>query len=397
MMATKPKKTSAQFASVLAQLGKSAAANDKAQTLVDASTAASTAAKTAMRSTPGTSEDPDVIAARESAKQANKDVRTATKEAGGIYNVATGEGYIPGTANDTSLTDEEKANRQSAYDVLLDQFSKYGLSSLVTDVKDLLLNRTPASQISLALANTDAYKKRFSANQDRIAAGLRALTPAEYVSKEDAYQTIMRQYGLPASYYSKDATGKQAGFDKLIAADIDDAELEDRVATAQKRVLNTNPEVLKALRQFYPDINNADILAYTLDPKNAIQDINRKVTAAEIGGAALQQGLQAQGGTAEALAGQGLTKAQAQAGYANVAEMLPRGSQLADIYGQGPYNQQTAEAEVFNTAGAAEATRKRKKLSELETASFSGSSGVGALGRDRANPYGTTQSGYGSY
>jgi hypothetical protein len=36
-------------------------------------------------------------------------------------------------------------------------------------------------------------------------------------------------------------------------------------------------------------------------------------------------------------------------------------------------------------------------LTALETASFSGSSGVGALGRDRANPYGATQSGYGSY
>lgn len=309
----------------------------------------------------------------------------------------TGGGTTITTGGDNGLSDVEKANRQSAYDVLLTEFSKYGLSSLVTDVKDLLINNTPAGQISLALQNTDAYKKRFSANQDRIAAGPRALTPAEYIAKEDAYQNIMRQYGLPASYYTKDSMGKQSGFDKLIANDIDDAELEDRIATAQKRVLNTNPEVLKALKQFYPDLNNADILAYTLDPKNAIQDIQRKVTAAEIGGAALQQGLQAQGGTAEALAGQGITKAQAQAGYSNVAEMLPRGSQLADIYGQGPYTQQTAEAEVFNTAGAADAARKLKKLIALETAQFSGSSGVGALGRDQANPYGATQSGYGEY
>ena len=212
----------------------------------------------------------------------------------------------------------------------------------------------------------------------------------------------MRNYGLPQSYYSEStdaATGvkRQAGFDKLIAGDVSAAELENRVATAQQRVLNSNPEVLKALKQFYPDISNADILAYTLDPKNGLDAINRKVTTAEIGGAALAQGLQANGGTAESLAGQGITKAQAQAGYANVAEMTPRGSQLADIYGQGPYNQQTAEAEVFNTAGSAEATAKRKKLTALEQASFSGSSGVGALGRDRSNPYGITQSGYGQY
>jgi len=37
---------------------------------------------------------------------------------------------------------------------------------------------------------------------------------------------------------------------------------------------------------------------------------------------------------AEALAGQGITKAQAQQGYQEVAGILPRASQLADIYGK---------------------------------------------------------------
>ena len=307
-------------------------------------------------------------------------------------------------ASDVAALDaaNKQAERVSAFNILKTEFDKYGLGSLVDNIKNLLTDGTPASEFSLKLRETPAYQQRFIANADRIKAGLSALSPAEYVAMEDQYQNIMRNYGLPSSYYGETTdptTGikRQAGFDKLIAGDVSAAELEDRVATAQKRVLNTNPEVLKALKQFYPDINNADILAYTLDPKNGLDNINRKVTAAEIGGAALQQGLQAQGGTAEALAGQGITKAQAQQGYANVAEMLPRGSQLADIYNQGPYTQQTAEAEVFNTAGAAEATRKRKKLTALETAQFSGSSGVGALGRDRANPYGATQSGYGSY
>jgi GTP cyclohydrolase III len=86
----------------------------------------------------------------------------------------------------------------------------------------------------------------------------------------------------------------------------------------------------------------------------------------------------------ESLAGLGITKAQAQQGYANVAEILPRGSQLADIYGEQPYTQQTAEAEVFNTQGSAQAAARRRKLKSLEEASFSGSSGVGALGRDKA-------------
>jgi hypothetical protein len=304
------------------------------------------------------------------------------------------------TVTDTTAADllkqQQQAERVSAFNILKEQFSQYGLGSLVDNIKNLLTDGTPASEFALKLQQTPEYQKRFAANADRIKAGLSALTPAQYIALEDQYQNVMRNYGLPTSYYSKDDIGTQQGFQKLLASDVSAAELEDRIATAQQRVLNTNPEVLKALKQFYPDLNNADILAYTLDPANALTNIKRKVSAAEIGGAALAQGLQAQGGTAESLAGQGITKAQAQQGYTEIAGMLPRASQLSDIYGQGPYNQQTAEAEVFNTAGAAEAAAKRRKLTELEKAQFGGSSGVGALGRDKA-AYGLTQGQAGLY
>jgi hypothetical protein len=73
--------------------------------------------------------------------------------------------------------------------------------------------------------------------------------------------------------------------------DVSAAELEERVLTAQKRVLDAAPEVMTALKQFYPDINNSNILAYTLDPEKGLEDIRKKVTAAEIGGAALGAGL----------------------------------------------------------------------------------------------------------
>lgn len=292
---------------------------------------------------------------------------------------------------------QDNTQRQSAYDLLFQQFKQYGLESLVAPLKDLATDAgVSPSEFTIRLRNTDQYKKRFAANQARIQKGLTALNEAEYLGLEDQYQNLMRNYGLPASYYAKGDLGRQEGFEKLIANDVSAAELEDRIATAQQRVINTNPEVLKALKQFYPDLNNADILAYTLDPEKGLADIKRKVTAAEIGGAALAQGLQTGQASAEALAGMGITKQQATAGYQDVASMLPRGSQLASIYGESPYTQQTAEAEVFGTAGATEAAKKRKKLTELEQASFGGSSGVGALGRDRA-AYQSQTYGAGSY
>jgi len=278
----------------------------------------------------------------------------------------------------------KKAAGQSAYDLLQSEFDKYGLGSLVGAVKGLIQQGASGPEMTLALRQTPDYQKRFAGNAQRIAKGLTALDEATYLQKEDAYQNLMRNYGLPESYWKKDAIGTQEGFTNLIANDVSAVELENRLQTAQTRVINSNPEIAYALKAFYPDITKGDILAYSLDPKNALDAIQRKVTAAEIGGAALSQGLTTSLGGAEGLAAYGITKAQAQQGYQTVAGILPRASELADIYGQQPYNQQTAEAEVFGTAGSAEAKKRREKLVSLEQAQFSGSSGVGALGRDKA-------------
>ena len=283
----------------------------------------------------------------------------------------------------------KKADRQSAYDLLYAQFNQYGLGGLVEDIKGLIGKEIPASQFAIELTNSPAYQQRFAANKDRIAAGLTALTPAEYIGLEDQYQTLMRNYGLPASYYTKDSTGKQAGFEKFIAGDVSATELEERIMTAQNRVINANPEVADALKQFYPDITNGDILAYTLDPTQGLEAIKRKVTAAEIGGAAMAQKLGTSASRAEELAKYGVTKETAQRGFELVAQAAPRGGQLAAIYGQDPYTQQTSETEIFNLAGSAEAAKQRKKISGLEEATFGGQSGLtqGALARDRAGAY----------
>jgi hypothetical protein len=280
-------------------------------------------------------------------------------------------------------------NRQSAFDLLKAQFDQYGLGALVDPLKGLIQENISPSEFAVRLRQTEPYKKRFAANSSRISNGLRALSEGEYIALEDQYQNIMRNYGLPATYYTKSDLGRQEGFEKFIAGDVSPTELEDRISIAQKRVLNAPPEVTKALKQFYPDINNADILAYTLDPSKGLQDIQRKVTAAEIGGAALGQGLGTSATRAEELARFGVTAEAARQGYQTVAEVAPRGSQLAAIYNQDPYGQAEAETEIFGLTGSAEAAKKRKKLTGLEQASFTGQAGTtpGALSRERAGSF----------
>jgi hypothetical protein len=279
------------------------------------------------------------------------------------------------------------AEKRSAYDLLYSEFNNLGIGGLVPDLKTFIEEGVSPAEFTLRLRQTDAYKKRFAANAQRINKGLRALSEAEYVAKEDAYQDIMRRYGLPETYYSRGEMGRQEGFEKLIAGDVSDVELEDRISTAQKRVINANPEVAQALKTFYPGISQGDILAYTLDPSKAIEDIKRKVTAAEIGGAAVRAGLGTSVADAEYLQRYGVTKEQADQGYQTAAQIVPRASQLADIYKQNPYTQATAEQEIFNLPGQVEAQRQRKKLTELETSAFSGRAGAGAIARDRAGAF----------
>jgi hypothetical protein len=288
-----------------------------------------------------------------------------------------------------AAAEEKRRQGQSAYDLLFSEFSQYGMGALIEPLKGFIQDGLSPSEFTLRLRGTDAYKKRFAANTARIAKGLGALSEAEYIGLEDQYQNIMRNYGLPPSYYTRGEMGRQEGFEKFLANDVSAVELEDRIATAQKRVINANPEVSAALRQFYPDVNTSDILAFTLDPEKGLESIKRKVTAAEIGGAAVRSGLTTNVADAEYLQRYGVTKETADQGYGTIASGLQRGSQLASIYQQEPYTQAVAETEVFNIPGVQEARKKRQKITGLEKAAFSGQTGLtqGALTRDRAGGY----------
>lgn len=294
-------------------------------------------------------------------------------------------------ARQQQAAEAERLRRQgqSAYDILFSEFNQYGLGSLIEPLKNLITSGASSSELTLALRQTEAYKKRFAANAQRIASGLRALSEGEYIALEDGYQSVMRNYGVPTSYYSKDAMGRQEGFEKLIAGDVKVPELEQRIILGKEKVLNGPAETKQAFRQFFPSITDDDILGYVLDPEKGLQEIKRKVTAAEIGGAAIGAGLGLNLTRAEQLAGAGITGETARQGYQAIAGMVPRGRQLSEFYKESPYTQQTAEQEIFNLAGGTEAANLRRKLTQTEQAAFSGKAGTtgGALGRERAGSF----------
>lgn len=276
-------------------------------------------------------------------------------------------------AQQAALAAAEKAKqaeqqRKSIVAVLTDRFQKYGLGSLINKIKDLAIDGATESTITLALQESEEYKTRFKANQTRIAKGLAVLQPAEYLNLEDGYRQVLRAYGL--KQFDTDAYVQQ-----FIANDMSPTEFSNRVVTAVQRVQNADPAIIKQLRDYY-GIGQQDLVAYVLDPEQQFQKIERQVAASEIGVAAGRQGLTAGVGVAEQLAAQGVSQAEAQKGYATIADILPTAEKLSDIYGKtlDTYGQSEAEQEVFNSLASAQ--RKRQRLTAREVATFSGAAGT---------------------
>jgi hypothetical protein len=280
----------------------------------------------------------------------------------GLTNKSTTDAAATKAANDL-------AERQSAFDVLYAEMDGLGLAALVEPLRGLIQKNVSPSEFGVELRQSEAYKMRFAANEVRLKKGLRVLTPGEYIRVEDAYRQTLRSYGL--KQFDNDEYVRQ-----FIENDISAAELSDRVSMAVQRVQNADPAVARTLRDFY-GIGQADLVAYVLDPNQQAQKIQRQIAAAEIGTAARLQGLEAGVGVSEQLAAQGITQAEAQRGYATIANILPTAEKLSQIYGatMEGYDMAQAEQEVFNQLASAQ--RRRERLTQREIAQFSGQSGLG--------------------
>lgn len=294
--------------------------------------------------------------------------------------------------------EEKKKVANAAYDTIekiLESYRITGLASVLESIREEYPEAS--SEDLLALLQFDdrynaKFNERFAANVKRQKAGKSVYSPGEYLQLEQGFQKVFDSYNLPT--YKN-----QSYYDKFIEGDIDVVEVTNRVQLAYDRVLSDDP-VNRSFRQFYSSLGFSDIVAGMLDPVNQLPALEQKVKTAEIGGAALRQGLtaselaateaQASAGYtnvsrgtigAGVLAGQGITKAEAEEGYKYVAGVLPVAEKLSSIYGSTEEQYGRLEAEQEKLQGLASAERKRKRISELELAQFKKDSGLakGAL------------------
>jgi hypothetical protein len=287
----------------------------------------------------------------------------------------------------TSTPDTKQMDAITAISSLL---SSYGIGDLAEPITNAVMKGYSSDTIELIMQDPNssdplavAFQKRFPANKVRAAAGKPVLSPAEYLNAERTYSQIMKSYGVPG-------LGKKEVYSAFLASDVSATEVADRVGLAVDRVQNADANTKMALNTFFPMLNQGDIVAAMLNPEQSLPALKRKVQIAEIGGAAINQSLSASlnssvadtayknvaGGSigATQLAEFGVTKEQAQAGYASIADRMPRAEFLSSISQGEDYTQKQAEQEQF--FGLASAKRAREQLSATEVGRFGGTSGV---------------------
>lgn len=312
-----------------------------------------------------------------------KKVLRTIQNADGTTTIVYDDGSIETTGTPNTVKKPVEKIPNIAYDTvqkILESYRITGLASVLESIRDEYPEANSEELITLLQFDSrynTKFNERFAGNVTRMKAGKPVYSPGEYLKLEQGFDKVLTSYNQPAFKI-------QSYYDKWIVGDVDAVEVAERVQLGYDRVLSDDP-VNRAFTKFYSALGYSDIVAGMLDPVNQLPALQQKVKAAEIGGAALRQGfkadeisLTATGSTlgADILAKQGVTKAEAEKAYSNIAGLLPTAEKLSSIYGstEAKYGKLEAEEEQFQ--GLASAERKRKRLSGLETAQFQSDSGM---------------------
>lgn len=202
---------------------------------------------------------------------------------------------------------------------------------------------------------------------------------AEYIRGEEEYTRLVTKFGMPNL-----ATAENFG--KIVGNDVSLDEVTDRIATATARVNALDSATMEQLRTEFPNLQQSDLVQAILN-KETPQDLQNRITRAEIGVEAKQAGIVTRLGT-QTLQEAGVTRAQAREGFQALAEyQRTAGTGIAQaqrMFGDTtkPEDLQT-ELEKETLLGQTSKTRKR--LESQARAQFGGQSGIttGSLGRKK--------------
>jgi len=278
-----------------------------------------------------------------------------------------------------NLSDQTNPTILRRLAIIKDMYSKIGLGELFDTLilEEVVRDPNQTSREVLKsnkIQDSEVYKKRFKANDARIASGLKPLDPVEYVQLEETYKQYMQQAGLPKGFYDN-----PDDFQDWIGKGVAATEVQGRVqmaADAYQTLEANDPGQLQALRDMY-GVGRDGVMAYFLDPDKATSLLEKtnQLNASKIAGAGNNFGVNTAKAQAESLAAKGVTEQEARERYRGISAEADQVAKLGGIYGDSVSSEDQV-TEAFGLSGANEVTKRKKKLASKERAAFSGTSGI---------------------
>lgn len=284
-------------------------------------------------------------------------------------------------AEDPGITYQKQvaeAERKSAFSVLQDTFRQYGLDDLASEIQNYMLEGISSEEATLRLRQSQPYKLRFKGNEGRIAKGLAAYSPAEYLQAEETYRNLLAANGLG------DLAVKE-NFATLIGGAVSALEAQDRIQNVFNKIDNADPALKQQLNQYFraygvgdANTQRAQVAKAILTGDTSAQSLERSlkkaqlrtgaaqyaVNIAEVNIESLQQQLEAQGVADVYAAGQ--------TGFQTLSQTQAEAEKLAGIYKEpAPLTGELQQEAFFGLA-----SQRRKKLQEQEKATFGGQAGT---------------------
>lgn len=270
-----------------------------------------------------------------------------------------------------------------ALDIIKKTLAYYGLSDqdFLNEVANQWQTKkiTPdmsIDQIGVVMADTDAFKKRFPANEALKAAGKARYSVSQYLQLEGDYARQMRARGIPQGFYDS-----PQDFQNLIAQEVSPDELGARLEVGFQAVKQASPQVINEFKRLY-GVSEGDLAAYFIDPERARPtfdqyEARRQAQAAAISAQAQTQAqMQLGAQQAEALVRAGISEEQAQAGFQAIGEQ--QGLFAAQMAGEQAV---TAEEQIGATFGTnAQARQAIQQRRRRRQAAFEGGGGFAGQG-----------------
>jgi hypothetical protein len=251
---------------------------------------------------------------------------------------------------------------------------------LVNAWRDITNGADPTT-VLLDVQRQPQWHTMFKGLYERETKGLPPITPAEYISTKNSMTQALVAAGIDP---------KAVSLDDLIGNDVSPTELSDRIQQGYLAISMAPQDVVSAFHNFY-GVTRGELLHYFTDPKANETSLLRKAVAAQIGGAAAGSGFMGatQGSgrfpvgqqLANQLAAQGVTYAQAQQGFAQLATQAQLYNRLpGQAQVRGYSTPQLAEAQFFG--GPAE--QQLQLEAQRQQAYFRAGTQLGTAGQQTA-------------